>query len=101
MCIRDSQIGVQCLAVGSGNAGHIVKGLGTAFDLQAVHARLADQVDKGRGAQIVGVKDVAAVLVFADLVQLTGAGLKATTAAAAAAEMNMRRSLKREPPASP
>ena len=74
---RVSQISVQRLAVGGGNAGHIVEGLGTAFDLQAVHARLADQVNEGRGAQIVGVKDVAAILVFADLVQLAGAGLLA------------------------
>ena len=74
---RVGQIGVQCLAVGGGDAGHIVEGLGAAFDLQAVHARLADQVNEGRGAQIVGVKDVAAVLVFADLVQLAGAGLLA------------------------
>ena len=44
--------------------------VGAALDLQAVHTGLADQVDEGRGAQVVGVEDVAAVLVLADLVQL-------------------------------
>ena len=71
------QIGIQRLAVSGGHTGHIIEGLGAALDLQAVHTGLADQVDEGRGAQVVGVEDVAAVLVLADLVQLAGAGLLA------------------------
>ena len=71
------QILVEGAAVGGSHAGDVVEGLGAAFDLQAVHARLADEVEEGGGAQVVGVQDVAAVLVLADLVELTRAGLLA------------------------
>ena len=74
---RVGQISVQRPAVGGGNACHIVEGLGTALDLQAVHTGLADQIKERRGAHIIGVEDVAAVLVLADLVQLARTGLLA------------------------
>ena len=74
---RVGQVLVQRLAVSSSHAGHIVERLGAAFDLQAVHTRLADKVQERGGAQIIGVEDVAAVLVLADLIQLAGAGLLA------------------------
>ena len=38
------QILVEGAAVGGSHAGDVVEGLGAAFDLQAVHARLADEV---------------------------------------------------------
>ena len=74
---RVGEVGVQCLAVSGGDAGDVVEGLGAALDLQAVHARLADEVNEGRGAHIVCVEDVAAILVLADLIELAGTVLLA------------------------
>ena len=74
---RVGQILIQSLAVGGGDAGDIVERLGAALDLQAVHTCLADEVDEGSGAQIVCIEDIAAVLIFADLIQLARAGLLA------------------------
>ena len=71
------QVLVQGPAVGRRHAGHVVEGLGPALDLEAVHPRLADQVQEGGGAQVVGVQDVAAALPLPDLEQLAGAGLLA------------------------
>ena len=74
---RVGQILIQSLAVGGGDAGDIVERLGAALNLQAVHTCLADEVDEGSGAQIVCIEDIAAVLIFADLIQLARAGLLA------------------------
>ncbi len=69
---RVGQILVEGAAVGRRHAGDVVERLGAALDLEAVHARVADEVEKGRGTHIVGVEDVAAVLVLADLIELPG-----------------------------
>ena len=69
------QVLVQGLAVGRRDAGHIVKSLGPALDLETVHAGFAQQVEERSGAQVVGVEDVAAALPFPDLIQLAGTGL--------------------------
>ena len=46
---RVGQILVEGAAVGGGHAGDVVEGLGAAFDLQAVHARLANEAcDAGK-----------------------------------------------------
>ena len=92
-----AQVGIQCAAVGAGDRRNIVKRLGASLDLQAVHACLADQIDKRRGAKVVGVQDIAAVVlaltdlhilagaVLLDQVILPAAGLGALTPVAAAA----------------
>ena len=72
---RGFEVGVQRAAVGAGDRCHIVKRLGAPLDLQRVDARLADQIKKRRGTQVVGVQDITAVLAFADLHILTGAML--------------------------
>ncbi len=72
-----AQILVEGAAVGGSHAGDVVESLGAALDFEAVHARVADEVEEGRGTQIVGVQDVAAVLVLADLIELARAGLLA------------------------
>ena len=74
---RVGQILIQCAAVGSRHAGNVVERLGAALDLQAVYARLADEVQERCRAHVVGVQDIAPVLVLADLIQLAGAGLLA------------------------
>ena len=73
--VRRGQERIQRLPVGTGHAGHIVHRFGAALDLQAVGSGLADQVNKGRHTQIVGVQDVAAALILPDLHKLAGAGL--------------------------
>ena len=74
---RVGQILVEGAAVGRRHAGDVVESLGAALDFEAVHARVADEVEEGRGTHIVGVEDVAAVLVLADLIELARAGLLA------------------------
>src|SRR5690554_167634 len=55
---------VDGLAVHLGGAGHVVGALGAAFDFQGVHAHIDQFRHVLDGAQVLGVHDVGAVLVF-------------------------------------
>ena len=57
---------VDRVAVGLAGAGDVVAALGAAFDLQRIDADLDQAMDVLDGAQILGVHDVGAVLVFLD-----------------------------------
>ncbi len=55
---------VDGLAIDLGGTGAVVEGLGTAFDFQRMNAHFGQALDVLDGAQILGVHDVGAVLVF-------------------------------------
>ena len=63
---RIGQIRIQSTAICAGHRRHIIEGLGSSFDLQTIHACLADQVNERCCAEIVRIQNVAAILVFAD-----------------------------------
>ena len=62
--LRGAQAYVQRPAVCRGGAGRIIKGFCAALYLQAGDARLHQLAQKGRGAQIVRVQNIAAALVL-------------------------------------
>ena len=62
-------------AVGLRGAGHVVQALGAAFNLERIHTNLGQALHVLNGAQVLGVHDVSAVLIFHDGHHLAGAAL--------------------------
>ena len=67
-----TQEGIQRAAISAGDRGHIVEGLGAAFDLERVYTRFADQINERGCAKIVGIEDVTSVLALPNLHVLAG-----------------------------
>ena len=64
---------VDGFAVGLGDAGDVIHGFGAPFDFQAVHADFGELGDLFDGAQVFGIHDIGAVLVFHNRHEFAGA----------------------------